>query len=67
MNVLATASEVFSQFVAELRRVLSRERVLTVRESQNQSVCSSFSAGRFLDQPPGDGFLYPQGMSSETS
>ncbi len=54
------------QFVPELRRRPSGEPLLAVGERQNQFSSVRLSVGRFLDQPPAGGFLYPQWMSGVT-
>jgi hypothetical protein len=64
---LLTACECRRQFVPERPCRRSGEPVCSVRERENQFVVECLSAGRFLDQPPGDGFLYPRVMSGVTS
>ena len=55
------------QFVPERSRGLPREPSLPIRERQYELVAATLDAGRFLDQPPGGGFLYPQWMPGVTS
>jgi len=64
---LPATGQRLGQFVPECPCDPSREPPLAVRERQNHIVAISLDAGRFLDQPPGDRFLYPQWMSGVTS
>lgn len=56
---LFVAGQRGGEVVTQRPRSLPAEPLLAVRKSENQFVVDGLNVGRFLDQPPGDGFRYP--------